>query len=248
MKSISFENQYWENLKLINENTSDWKLLHITGYYARMAKKHNEAVSLLIAASQFEPKEADVYRDLGQSLYMVGRFEESCQTYNKSLELDPGFVTVYDMLADSHIAMGEREFARQDYERGLEALSIHLVKLMDNSDDNTIHDPPSHGRSLWFKYACHGARYLTAGDESIKSIEWLKEGQLTREMDTQSNKGKYWLHKKNGKYNTIRVFLPNYFSTFACWLHHESSYSLLNIRLCGVLEKLGSNDQAGGFD
>jgi len=96
------------------------------------AQDPTQAMQYLDRAIEFNPENAEAYRNRGWAHTLLREFEEGIADLKKAIELDAEDYETYQRLANVHLA-------EEDYQKGIDAISkaIEYYKPKDNSEPNT---------------------------------------------------------------------------------------------------------------
>lgn len=87
------------------------------GYCHRFRKEYDEAEKAFARYVELLPGEANPLDSQAELLMKTGRFDESIETYEKALTIDPDFVPSYIGIGNDYIFKGEGEEARRTLDR-----------------------------------------------------------------------------------------------------------------------------------
>lgn len=222
----------------------DWRLLYMAGQCCRFLNQIEQATSYFTEAATLEKNDAGLYLALGISFQLGHRYAEAVTALGQSIEIDPDYELGYNSLALTQKRMGEFDEALQNFGGGIEALARRIVKSMRN-DPASINRPLFiTGHQLWVEYACYGGLYLCCRD-GLECMAWPTASQAEEEERTRRHLGLYWSDSSDaGDGKKCRVYLPNFFNTFAFALRESGSYANLIGNKATVLEILGEAEGA----
>ena len=126
-----------------------------------------------------DPKNAQIWNELGNVYYNSGAYEEAAKSYKRSIELDDHFAWPYSNLALAYVQMGELDEAVMQYQRSIELFSNDADKAValnrlgnvyrrQNDYDKAISsyqqaddlDPDNSSRSLRSRFSLLGSFHL----------------------------------------------------------------------------------------
>ncbi|HZU36841.1 MAG TPA: hypothetical protein VFA18_13060, partial [Gemmataceae bacterium] len=94
------------------------------------------AVRLARYATTIMPREGFYVNTLGVARYRAGHWKEAIATLTRSMELEKGALEAFDtfFLAMAHWQLGEKEKARQWYDRAVQWTETHRYQLQGNNE------------------------------------------------------------------------------------------------------------------
>jgi Flp pilus assembly protein TadD len=104
--------------------------------YCRWLMEEAWAIELARKAVELAPKEALHWNTLGVAHYRAGHWKEAIEALSKSMELQKGALESFDtfFLAMAHWQFGEKETARQWYDRAVQWLERNQDQLAGNTE------------------------------------------------------------------------------------------------------------------
>lgn len=139
--------------------------------------------------------------------------------------------------------MGEYNKASHNYDAGAQALARRIVKSMRNDADNAVLPHASTRNDLWISYAMSGALFL-ASHSNISRLAWPTGESTMEEERARRHQGLYWVNVDEDNGERVRMYLPNYFATFARELRRTGSFAHLMGNRSTVLKTLGHHSEA----
>jgi hypothetical protein len=134
--------------------------------------------------------------------------------------------------------------ALHNYEAGLKALARRIARSMHSDKSNPILQYRNTRGQRWIEQATYAALWIVSLAPDIDAMAWPTGEQAMEEERTEPNGGLYWLDKSDEQNKRVRLFLPNYFTTFREELKRDRAYATL-IGNCGtVLQLLGNENEA----
>jgi tetratricopeptide (TPR) repeat protein len=242
------EGKYDEALTLLRSviegDPSDWNSIYLAGQCCRFLNDLDGAFYYLRKATDINPNDSSVWLALGIACQLKGNWDDAIDALRKALQIDPDCVLAFNSLALTQKKMGELEKANHNYNAGAQALSRCIVMSMTNTPDNQILPHRNSRNGLWSEYAMYGAMYLVANEETIEGIAWPTGEMAEEEGLTHKHRGLLWAEHKDHDGKPVRLFLPNYFSTFYMTLRSDRTFSELMGNRGMVLEMLGKQEDA----
>jgi len=101
-------------------------------YYYHGHRKYDEALEYFITARHLQPNNAEIIAAIGYVERRLGRWEESIETLDRAISLDPMNSDLHWNQGATHTWLRSYEKARSAYEKSLSlAPDYHLVKILD---------------------------------------------------------------------------------------------------------------------
>ena len=230
----------------LENDRDDWYLNYLAGLCNRFLGNIHAAVTHL--------KRADRNRGMDDPTLLLalaiayqkqGRYEAVIDVLRRSLEADPSHVPTVNTLAMTQKLAGEPGKASVNYDNALKLIAWEVVRDMVNRRDSKIykHEPWEEIHSAWIEYAMYAAMRLGARD-NVDSIAWPSGDAAIREEGTEEHGGLYWTDQKGEDGKSVRLFWPNYFTTFREKMTGNRMYVDLIGNRSTVLRMLGEIEQA----
>ena len=230
--------------RVINQDPSQWNAWYLAGQCCRFLNNIDGAIEHLSRAAELKTDEPGIFLALGIAFQLSTQWDNAVVAFRRAIEIDSDFDLAYNSLALTQRKCGELDKALYNYDAGAKALARRIVTAMRNSRSSPILKHRETIGTLCFEYACYAALYLTCDAEGIKGMAWPTGEQALEEERTEKHAGLYWIDVPNERRETVRLFLPNYFSTFRELLKRDAAYSNLIGNRGTVLELLGRHDEA----
>lgn len=244
MKAGRFADALPIMLQATHLHPHDYGHWHMAGQCFRFIEDFPNAIRYLKEAARLDPTEKVAFLALGIAFQLYGQFDNAIGAFSKALEIDPNYDLAYNSMALTQMNKGDFEFALHNYDEALKAMTRHLVKTFVNSPGRGIakfHDSP---HSLWSEYAIFGALFIASSDGSIEKLAWpTGEFAMTEERD-EGFEGLFWDDQVDSEGKKTRLFLPNYFNTFAIRLRDNADYARFLRAKGTALEELGRVPEA----
>jgi len=228
----------------IQKRPSDWTLLYMAGQCCRFLNNIDQAISYLTDAAALKQDDPAVWLALGISLQLDRRYKAAVEALLHSIEADGDYELAYNSLALTQKRMGQLDKAVSNFDAGMKALSRRILKSMRNDPANTIHKHFSSTHHLWIEYATYAGLYLCSLEDGIDRMAWPTGAEAEEEERTERHQGLYWADQRDAEGKRLRLFLPNFFNTFAVALKESGSYSQLAGNKGTVIESLGGVEEA----
>lgn len=228
----------------IQKSPANWNVLYMAGQSCRFLDNINQAILYLTDAAALKQDEPAVWLALGISQQLDRRYGAAVESLRRSIEADSDYELAYNSLALTQKRMGQFDKAIANFDAGIKALSRRLVKCMRNDPANAIRKHFRSTHNLWTEHAMYGGIYLCSQEDGIDGIAWPTGAQAEEEERTERHRGLYWADQRDGERKRCRLFLPNFFNTFAVSLKQSGSYAQLAGNMGTVIESMGEAKEA----
>lgn len=230
--------------RALDQDPSQWNVWYMAGQCCRFLNDIEGAIERLSRAVKLKGDEPAVFLALGIAFQMDAQWDQAIEAFSRAIEIDADYELAYNSLALTQKKRGDLDKALHNYDAGAKALGRRLVKGLENSRTSPILKHRDTRGTLWLEYAMYAAIYLANSAQGISGIAWPTAEQALEEERSERHAGLYWVDLPDGKGETMRLFLPNYFNTFCELLRGDASFSNLIGNRGTVLELLGRRDEA----
>ena len=228
---------------LLHASRPDWNALYLAGQCYRALEEPEVAADLLMRASRLATDNPAVFLALGIALQMSGHYVDSGSALGRAIVLDGDYALAYNSLAMTQKLAGDLDRSVATYDAACKALTRRIVKGFRNERTNPVAPGLAIVGTLWLEQARYGAVFLAAGDSRVSGVAW-QEGPTDSETDRARYAGLYWDVAVDEDGRRSRVFLRNYFRTFAHTLRRDGTYAVLLGNRATVLTQLGRGRDA----
>ncbi len=138
---------------------------HNLATYFTQQRALDDALKHWLKTSLLQP-DPNTLSQLGRTYYMLGRYQEACQSLHKGLTYDPNHHELTTQLAATYLAMKDQEQAIVYYEKAQaqnpQSSTIPFLLAALKQDHHTFdHPPDSYVQELFDHYADHFEEHLT---------------------------------------------------------------------------------------
>ena len=231
-------------LRAIENDPSHYGNWYMAGQCFRFTNDLPKAVKHLVKASELAPREAPVFLALGIALQLSKRLDEATAALVCALKIDSNYELAYNSLALTHMKKGNFEYALDNYDEALKAMTRRIVCSFNNSSGRGIIKHHDSTHMLWSEYAMFGAMFIASSDKTIEKLAWPSGEGARDEECSEVNEGLFWADKFDVSGTKVRLFMPNYFNTFRSRLIEDNSYSMFLRAKGTALEELGRISEA----
>jgi tetratricopeptide (TPR) repeat protein len=244
------DGRYQDALDLIGQQLEaepgSWYLNYLAGQCERFCGNDEKALRYLAEADQRRGvDDPPLLLALAIAFQRLNRHAEAIATLRRSLEADPDHLPSINTLAMTQKLMGEPEKAAHNYDLALKKIARSLVDEMHNDRNAPIykHEAWEEHYSGWLEYALDAAVVLGVRD-GIDGIAWPTGEAATWEEATEEHGGLYWTDQLNDEDEIVRLFWPNFFTTFRERMTGHPMYADLVGNRSTVLRMLGEVEKA----
>jgi len=245
----------------LDKNPENGVLLYSMGFAYRMLNEFSRAEKYYLKAldsnvedtapipnfkgdSNFRPLPDVIYCHLGIVYQLQEKYAKAIGALEKAIEINPDYEIAYNSLALTQKKCCDFDKALQNYDAGVKALARRIAKTLRNDRTSPIFKHREIKGTLWVEYVINAALSLACSVEGIDRISWPTGEQALEEERTEQHAGLYWIDMQSTMNETVRMFLPNYLSTFQELLIRESAYSTIIGNRGTLLELLDRQDEA----
>jgi tetratricopeptide (TPR) repeat protein len=122
VKKMNRAKEYW------SEAESDKDRKKAIKWFEKAARKFSEAIEL-------NPDFPEALNNLGFSLRLSGRYDESLTHYSRAIELKPDFMEAHEYRGRAHLAVDSVRLAKVDYEWLVENKHVEEAQLLKEAID-----------------------------------------------------------------------------------------------------------------
>lgn len=241
------ERRYGEALSIataeLRQNSGSWQLHYYAGLSLRWLDRYGEAVGYFEHAIRLNPHNPAILLALGIAHQQGGDYRRAVAAFGEAIEADPDYELAYNSLAMTQKLQGEYDKASHNYDAGAQALARRIVRTMRNDRRNAVLPHAETRNDLWISYAMSGALFI-ASRENISCVAWPTGESAIEEQRTRRHQGLYWTDVDQESGERMRLYLPNYFATFAHELRRSGAFAHLMGNRSTVLGILGRHDEA----
>ena len=242
--------QYQDALVLLGDemvrNPEDWYPRYAAGQCEQLIGNTVKALDHLIEAARLNDKPyPPMLNALAIAHQSQGQYAEALNALRTALEADPGHIPSMNTLAFTQKLRGEPEKSAANYDIVLRTLAHHMALEMSNSEDNPIYKYQEweSTHKAWTTYAMQAAMFLATRD-GIDSVTWPPGKSAVREEETEEHKGLLWQDIADHEGKSLRLHLPNFFTTFREMIILDPLYAELISDRGDVLRLLGQTEEA----
>ena len=242
--------QYQDALLLLGDeivrNPEDWYPRYAAGQCEQLIGNTAKALDHLIEAARLNDKPyPPMLNALAIAHQSQGQYAEALNALRTALEADPGHFPSMNTLAYTQKLMGETEKSAANYDIVLRTLAHHMALEMSNSEDNPIYKYQEwvSTHKAWTMYAMQAAMFLATRD-GIDNVTWPPGKSAAREEETEEHKGLLWQDTADQEGKSLRLHLPNFFTTFRETIIRNPHYAELIGDRSDVLRLLGQTEEA----
>jgi tetratricopeptide (TPR) repeat protein len=228
--------------EILSESADDWNAIYLAGQCHRFLRQYKAAIGFLRHAARLQDRDPSILLALGIALQLDGELRGAEEAFLRAVRLDPDYAEAYNSLALTLKKAGVLQRAVETYDLALEALSRRMVRAMTNDINNPILEMFRTRHDLWTEHALYGATWWAALAGGAV-VAFPTGAQALEEERTRRHRGLYYRDYDEPN-KRVRLFLPNYFNTFARTLFSEGLYAHLAGNKGTALATLGREEEA----
>lgn len=236
--------------QILKEDQADWYPRYLAGQCHRFLGENKQAAAALVDSVRLHPApDAPVLHALAVAQQAEGDLEAALEALRSALDDDPDHIPSLTTLGIIRRHRGELEFAEQTTEAALHSLCFSHAQSLPNSRENAIldHEPWEQQFHAWTQLVVRSAMRLAAiaGADGVG----MPTGESAeREKQTREHGGLLWVDRADESGNSIRHYLPNYFTTLRQRLQEDERYPIILRNRAHVLMDIGKQDEARALD
>ena len=118
-------------LEILKETPNDFNSLHLLGIIAFQTNRYGDSVKLIKKASEVNPNNSEVYKNLAIAYKSIGQFEDALKSCNNAIELNSNFAEAYNHKALILIELNQYDSAIKNWNRAVE-IKPNFAEVFNN--------------------------------------------------------------------------------------------------------------------